>query len=238
MAESALVMADSLDTFAEVDPKMEVLATLIRGHARLPLRRLLVVGCGSGIEAAVLAHALQVEVVGIDLHGKFDAQAAAAVDLRQGDATDLAFDDGSFDLAFSFHVLEHVPEYQKAILEIHRVLAAGGTACVGTPNRDRLVGYLGSTDATLYQKIVWNFWDWKAMLRGRFRNELGAHAGFTSEELATALGQSFGKTDEITQAYYDGVYQRHARAVDWLGRTGLGRLLFPAIYFIASKVAR
>jgi len=235
MAQSALTMTDYLGAFAEVDPKMVVLAALIRAHARTPLRRLLVVGCGSGVEAAVLAHALRVEVVGIDLHGKFDASAAAVVDLRQGDATALDFDDGSFDLVFSYHVLEHVPEYQKAIAEIYRVLAAGGTACVGTPNRDRLVGYLGSREATLYEKIVWNFWDWKAMLLKRFRNELGAHAGFTSQELATALGKVFGKTEEITQAYYDGVYAKHAAAVAWLGRSGLGRLLFPAVYFVAGK---
>ncbi|MEO8467510.1 MAG: class I SAM-dependent methyltransferase [Gammaproteobacteria bacterium] len=121
----------------------------------------------------MLAHALQVEVVGIDPHGKFDPRATAVVDLRQGYAADLDFDDGAFDLVFSYHVLDHVPEYQKTIAEIHRVLAPGGTACVGTPNRDRLVGYLGSKDAKLHQKFLWNFWDWKARLRGRFRNELG-----------------------------------------------------------------
>jgi ubiquinone/menaquinone biosynthesis C-methylase UbiE len=235
MAESALALTDHLDAFAKLDPKIAVLATFIREHALTPIRRLLVVGCGSGVEAAVLAHALRCEVVGIDITTKFDARAAAAVDLRRGDATALEFDDASFDVVFSYHVLEHVPQYQKAIAEIHRVLVPSGTACVGTPNRHRLIGYLGSREATLYQKVLWNLWDWKAMLLGRFRNELGAHAGFTSDELGAALGTAFGKTKEISQAYYDCVYYKHAAAVAWLGRSGLGRFLFPAVYFIATK---
>ena len=235
MGVPVTVAAELLGEFAQVDPKMEVLATLIRERARKPMHRLLVVGCGSGVEAAVLAHALGVETVGIDLHGKFDARAAAAVDLRQGDATKLDFEDGSFDLAFSYHVLEHDPEYRKAISEMHRVLKPGGTCCVGTPNRQRLIGYLGSTQATNFEKVFWNFVDWKAMLSGRFRNELGAHAGFTSEELAADVGRVFAKTEEITQPYYDGVYCKYAAAVRWLGSSGLGRFLFPAVYFVASK---
>lgn len=235
MGATASVAAGFLPESAFFDPKMEVLAGLIGARARRPIRRLLVVGCGSGVEAAVLAQSLRVEVIGIDIHGRFDARAAAAVDLRQGDATRLDFDDGSFDLTFSYHVLEHVPEYQKAIAEMHRVLTPGGTCCVGTPNRQRLIGYLGSREATLYEKVIWNVWDWKAMLRGRFRNELGAHAGFTSEELAGSLAKVFDKTEEITQAYYDGVYARQAAAVRWLGRSGLGRFLFPAVYFVSGK---
>jgi SAM-dependent methyltransferase len=235
MGASAIFAADYLQEFAHVDPKIEVLAGLIRAHARIPIRRLLVVGCGSGVEAAILARALRVEVIGIDIGAKFDPRAAAAVDLRRGDATRLDFDDGSFDLAFSYHVLEHIPEYRKAIAEMHRVLKPQGTCCVGTPNRRRLVGYLGSREATTYEKIIWNFWDWKAMLLGRFRNELGAHAGFTSEELKSELANVFGEPTEITQAYYDGAYSRQAAAVRWLGRSGLGRFLFPAVYFVMNK---
>jgi ubiquinone/menaquinone biosynthesis C-methylase UbiE len=136
---------------------------------------------------------------------------------------------------FSYHVLEHVPQYQKAIAEMHRVLTPGGTCCVGTAKRQRLIGYLGSTQATLYEKVLWNIWDWKMRLKGRFRNELGAHAGFASEELSAALVNAFAKTEEITQAYYDGVYFRQAAAVQWLGRSGLGRFLFPAVYFVSAK---
>src|SRR5687767_14459252 len=52
--------------------RTEVLAALIRERIERPPRRVLVVGCGSGVEAAVLAGELQAKVVGIDLEPKFD----------------------------------------------------------------------------------------------------------------------------------------------------------------------
>ena len=230
-------MRDSAGKSAPRDGKTEVLAALIRARAKRPVRRLLVVGCGSGLETAVLASALRCEAIGIDLHGKFDPMAAAAVELRRGDATRLEFDDGAFDVTFSYHVLEHVPQYRKAIREMRRVTATNGLCCIGTPNRDRAIGYLGSKDATPYEKLVWNFWDWKARLRGRFRNELGAHAGFSSAELGSALNREFARVEEVTLPYYSGVYHRQAAAVRLLDRSGLGRFLFPAVYFIGTSPA-
>ena len=77
--------------------KAAVLASIIREHVRTPIRRLLIVGCGSGTEAAVLAAELRAEVVGVDLEDAFDPEVAAVADLRQGDATRLESADGSFD---------------------------------------------------------------------------------------------------------------------------------------------
>lgn len=59
--------------------------------------------------------------------------------LQRGDATSLDFADGRFDCIYSFHALEHIPDYRKALQEMRRVLAPGGTYCIGTPNRLRLV---------------------------------------------------------------------------------------------------
>jgi SAM-dependent methyltransferase len=215
--------------------KTGAIAGIVRERTRAPIRRLLVVGCGSGVEAATLAQELGVQVVGIDLHGAFDPAAAAAVDLRQGDATRLEFADGSFDFVYSYHVLEHIPEYGRALEEMRRVLAAGGGFLIGTPNRSRLVGYLGSSGVSLRDKLAWNFADWKARLRGRFRNELGAHAGFSSVELRRALAMVFGRVEEITTRYYLRVYRHQAWLVRVLARSGLGHVLFPAVYFMGTK---
>jgi ubiquinone/menaquinone biosynthesis C-methylase UbiE len=76
------------------------------------------VGCGSGQEAAVLADILVAEVIGIDLDGAFDPAAATVVDLRRGDATCLDFAEGTFDFVFSYYVLEHIPNYPKALGEM------------------------------------------------------------------------------------------------------------------------
>jgi len=215
--------------------KTEALAGLIRERTRTPIRKLLVVGCGSGVEAAILARELGAEVVGVDLETAFDSTAAAAVDLRQGDATCLDFPSGSFDFVFSYHALEHIPAYGKALAEMRRVLSSGGAYCIGTPNRLRLLGYLGSNDATWRDKIVWNLADWWARLHGRFRNEDGAHAGFSSNELEASLFKVFAQADEITLPYYVRAYPRYAGSISLLANWGLGNFLFPSIYFMGRK---
>ena len=217
------------------DRKTEALAEIIVERVERPVGRLLVVGCGAGAEAATLAMALGAPVVGIDLHAAFDPQAARVADLRQGDATRLAFADASFDFVFSYHVLEHIADGAAALSEMRRVLAKGGSYCIGTPNRLRMLGYLGSKDARLRDKLAWNLADWKARLSGRFRNELGAHAGFSSAELGVLLARAFGSAEDVTVAYYGRVYQRHAALTRWLGASGLGRVVFPSIYFMGQK---
>lgn len=235
MGSMALDQYDAHAAPALRNPKTEVLAQIILQRARTPVRRLLAVGCGSGIETAVLARVLGADAVGIDVVTAFDPRAAAIVQLRRGDATRLEFESCSFDLTFSYHALEHIPDYATAIAEMHRVTSERGACCVGTPNRQRFVGYLGSAEARWTEKIAWNLVDWHARFRGRFRNELGAHAGFTSAELKAELGEKFGNVEDVTAAYYVGVYRRHAAAMQWLGRSGLGRYVFPSVYFVASK---
>ncbi len=47
-------------------------------------------------------------------------------------------DDGSVDVLIAFDVLEHVPSYQRALQEVHRVLRAGGFAIFTVPQQDGL----------------------------------------------------------------------------------------------------
>ena len=138
-------------------------------------------------------------------------------------------------LCFPYHALEHIPDYRKALQEMRRVLVDGGSYCVGTPNRSRFIGYLGGKGATLGQKIAWNFADWSARARGKFRNEFGAHAGFTRDELRGELQNIFGQVDEISLSYYQQIYSRHGSLITALDRSGLGRFLFPSVYFMGRK---
>ena len=49
------------------------------------------------------------------------------------DITDLKFDDCTFDFVICNHVLEHVPEDQKAMSELHRVLRPNGKGLINCP---------------------------------------------------------------------------------------------------------
>ena len=52
------------------------------------------------------------------------------------DATDLPFEDASFDFAICVHVLEHIREDRKALSEFFRVLRPGGAAIFQVPPSD------------------------------------------------------------------------------------------------------
>jgi SAM-dependent methyltransferase len=160
------------------------------------------VGCGKGDEVAYLRRALSSpRIVGLDVEGGFSPLARAEQCVVQADAEALPFTSEVFDFAAAFHSLEHVGDARVALDEILRVLRPGGWLYVGVPNRTRLVAYLGSFDATPFQKVAWNLEDWWARARGRFRNELGAHAGFERVELADLLSSRFSKTQFLTEGY-------------------------------------
>jgi len=217
------------------DPKTEAIVRVIQAYLPGRPSRILVVGCGSGVEAAILAQQFDAEVIGIDLTTKFDSRAARIAKLQGGDATNLAFPDDSFDLVFSYHALEHIPRYRVALCEMRRVLAPHGTFMVGTPNRLRLLGYLGSRDATLAQKIVWNATEWVQRARGHFTNEHGAHAGFSPPELMAALLEPFSTVRDVSVDYYRELYARHARVVELLQRSQLARFAYPSVYCFGSR---
>ncbi|MED5620414.1 class I SAM-dependent methyltransferase [Ideonella sp. BN130291] len=218
-----------------VADKPTQLARLIREEAANAVSRLLVVGCGDGTEAAILSRELGCEVIGIDLNPNFDAAARQQVDLRVADACSLPFPDGAFDYVYSYHALEHIPDWRCALNEMDRVLTEGGHYCVGTPNRSRLIGYMGS-GAHWKNKLRWNAADWKMRLQGRFRNEFGAHAGFTASELGSALSEAFGSRPvDISVSYYEAIYPRHASTVKLISRMELGRFAWPSVYFIGNK---
>jgi len=104
--------------------------------------RVLEIGCGCGSEAELFACA-GAHYTAIDL-----TEAAVTITRRrfqllgleghfvQGDAENLPFPDGSFDLVYSHGVLHHTPDTPRAIREVHRVLSRGGRAVVMLYYRD------------------------------------------------------------------------------------------------------
>ena len=101
-----------------------------------PGGRLLEVGCSMGNDSVQLARR-GMNVVGVDLTERaielvklrFDQEGLRG-EFRVADAEQLPFEDGSFDVAYSFGVLHHTPNTPAAVREIHRVLRPGGKAFV------------------------------------------------------------------------------------------------------------
>lgn len=103
--------------------------------------RVLDVGCGPGALAVPLFHAGR-EVVALDLSPGMVASAKARIgdSSRAGfvvaNATALPFATGSFDVVVTTGALEYVPDLQRAVDEIARVLRPGGIL-VGTVSLPR-----------------------------------------------------------------------------------------------------
>lgn len=52
------------------------------------------------------------------------------------DGTRLPFRNSSLDVVVSFETLEHIPEYELFISELHRILKKGGKLVLSTPNKE------------------------------------------------------------------------------------------------------
>lgn len=97
-----------------------------------PGRQILDVGCGAGNMMHHLSHYGQ--VIGVDLYAKpLEVALARGLNVREGSADDLPFDDQSFDVATLLDVVEHVPNESGVFNECRRVLKPGGKLVVTVP---------------------------------------------------------------------------------------------------------
>jgi len=137
------------------------------------------VGAGTGyfsLNMALSGHAERVTAVDISpgmlevLEGNaqrlgIDVTTAAC------DATELPFDDGSFDLVVGHAVLHHLPDLDAAFSEFHRVLKPGGRiAFAGEPSR------VGDRLATYPKTWAWRASPlWRRLMRAREAEHPGQH---------------------------------------------------------------
>jgi SAM-dependent methyltransferase len=71
------------------------------------------------------------EVITADIEPLFYKNIDAAI--KNEDATRLSFANATFDLVIGNHIMEHIPDDRKALVEIYRVLKPGGRAILQVP---------------------------------------------------------------------------------------------------------
>jgi SAM-dependent methyltransferase len=133
-----------------------------RDDARVPLvdavvaaapRRILEVGCGWGELAEWIARETGADVVAIDLSPRMvELASERGIDASVADVQQLPFADTTFDVVVAAWMLYHVPDLDRGLAEIARVLRPGGTLVASTNSRlhlHELRELVGSGPSTL-----------------------------------------------------------------------------------------
>jgi len=100
--------------------------------------------------------------------------------LKIGDAEKLPFDDNTFDLGYSFGVLHHSPDTEKAIKELVRVVRPGGEIKIMVYNRRSIWALNQWVKHALLRGRPWKTFAW---VLWRYNESLGTKS-YTRQELA------------------------------------------------------
>jgi ubiquinone/menaquinone biosynthesis C-methylase UbiE len=125
--------------------------------------RILDIGCGNARDILPLLRT-GARVTGIDLsegmiqEAKHELSAAGRPDVTVavGDATRLEFAAEAFDKILCSEVIEHIPDAELAVSEMHRVLKPGGCLVVSTPNRRSWYGF---DRYVIWMRLLRRRWD-------------------------------------------------------------------------------
>jgi ubiquinone/menaquinone biosynthesis C-methylase UbiE len=169
-------------------------------------QRLLEIGVGVGTDFVRFARAGAI-CTGVDLteHAVGLVRRRLALeglsgDVLQADAERLPFPDGAFDRVYSWGVLHHTPDAERAVAEALRVLAPGGTACIMLYSRHSWVGY--------------GVWIKHALLRGHPRRSLAdtiaqhVESEGTKAYTKAELRRMFSKLEDVRVDKVSTVYDR------------------------------
>ncbi len=129
-----------------------------------PGEHLIDIGSGPGLLASAAADAVGPagKVCGVDISESFLAMAERRcahqrwVEFRSADATQLPYESDRFDVAASTQVYEYVPDVDRALAELHRVLRRGGRAVVLDTDWDSVVWH--SDDLERMHRVL-RAWD-------------------------------------------------------------------------------
>ena len=113
--------------YTGVGTVVDARAAIIAAVAAARPSRVLEVGCGWGELARRIAGEVDTDVIATDLSPHMvELARAGGVAAEVADVQDLPFADGNFDVAVAAWMLYHVPDRDRAVSELARVLRPGG----------------------------------------------------------------------------------------------------------------
>ena len=134
------------------------------------INQFLELGCGRGMVCYALNHFVK-ETTGIDIIDEFDEKALkSGVKLLKMDASDLKFENESFDFVYSYDSAEHFLDPEKVLQEILRVVRKNGYIYLSFGPL-----YMSPWGAHAYRTINFPFWQFlfQTKLIMRFIKEKG-----------------------------------------------------------------
>lgn len=159
------------------------IAAIVSGHRQLADADLLDIGTGSGHIADEFTRQVK-RVVSVDLNDERDVR--EGYEFIKVDGAALPFDDDSFDIVVSNHVVEHVPDQRTHLAELMRVVRPGGVVYLATPNKLWLrdphyrlpfISWLPRQASQAYLRTIkpGKVWDIYPMSHFGIRKQLGHH---------------------------------------------------------------
>lgn len=125
--------------FTGVAAGEDVRAGVVQALVAARPRRILEVGCGWGELAEWIARDTGAEVVATDLSPRMvELSRQRGLDAQLADVQHLPFDDGTFDAAVAAWMLYHVPDLDRGLAELARVLRPGGRLVAVTNSASHL----------------------------------------------------------------------------------------------------
>jgi ubiquinone/menaquinone biosynthesis C-methylase UbiE len=178
--------------------------------------RILDVGCGNGSLTFTLPSKADVkEIVAIDYSPVFVEETARRnsdprISVRQADATALPFDDDAFDRSLALLVLHFVPDADRAIAEMRRVVRPGGIVAAavwdhlgGMPAMRMILDTAAALDPearALRQRYCFQ----PMMAPDEMKNSFISQGLDRVEQTSLLMRMSYGSFDDFWQPFAEG----------------------------------
>jgi len=201
----------------EIQPFMQE----VLGFDRFKGKKLLEIGCGLGTDLLQFARGgarvtgIDLTPQSIDLAKKRFALENQTADLRVADAEHLPFEDGTFDAVYSFGVLHHTPNTQRAVDEALRMLKPGGEIMLMLYHRHSLHVWAGTPLYRFFSQkrnsSLSLVEDWVRIYDGEV-NPLGK--AYTKSEVRSMLS----RCSSLKFTVCDPVRRRYPRVINWVNQ--------------------